>query len=340
VGAVATPGPVVVTGAAGFLGRHIVQAARAKGLPVLAVVRQNTRAEWQADPAITVLAVDLADAAAADRLAPHLAGASAIIHAAGPVTSDPARLARDGIAATVNILAAMEGVKAKPRFVLVSSLALYDVRNIPQGAVLTEETPVQAGDEASYAQTKLAQEKLVAKAADRLGLPVFILRPGVLFGAGHLRNGHLGVQLGMLLIRIGAEGLLPLCHVENCAEAVVIAALKPFDQGFARIETLNLVDSDLPTRKQYVGAIRKAGWPRLVLPVPWGLWKFLAASLAILPGTRSRLPGLMQPQAMRFRLMPMRWSNDRARARLGWVPHFGFDQAMADCLGENQDAGR
>jgi nucleoside-diphosphate-sugar epimerase len=329
-----------VTGAAGFLGRHIVQAARAKGLPVLAVVRQQGLAEWRADPAITALAVDLADATAADRLAPHLTGVCAIIHAAGPVTSDPVRLARDGIAATVNLLAALEGVKAKAHFVLVSSLAIYDVRNVPQDAVLTEETPVLAGDETSYAQTKLAQESLVTKAADRLDLPVFILRPGILFGAGHLRNGHLGVKLGMLLIRIGADGRLPLCYVKNCAEAIVLASLKPIDQQSAKIETLNLMDSDLPTRKQYVNAIRKAGWPRLVLPMPWGFWQFLATSMAILPGTQSRIPGLMQPQAMRFRLMPMRYSNDRARARLGWEPRFGFDQAMADCTGKNQGPGR
>src|SRR5207249_10311439 len=74
------PMRVLITGAGGFVGGAVARRFRERGDDVVALVRDPARTTALADAGVQVVADDLSDVA---RLAEHLQGADAAIHAAG-----------------------------------------------------------------------------------------------------------------------------------------------------------------------------------------------------------------------------------------------------------------
>jgi nucleoside-diphosphate-sugar epimerase len=292
-----------VTGAAGYLGQGVVREALGRGHKVRALVRSGTVEGAE------VVSGDLHDPA----LAGWLAKVDAVVHCAAKLSGSDAEMERDTVAGTAALVAAARTAKVK-RIVLAGSMSVYGGQS--PGDVIDEDARIEPdpGARDAYTRAKLAQEEVVRSA----GQPAWILRIGAIWGPGRLWNGHLGVALGPLLLRCGREGDIPLCHVDHAARAMVAAA-ETAPEG---IEVLNILDSDLPDRIDYVAALRAGGWPKLVVPVPWRLLDLVAR-----PGA-SKLPGLLRRPVLRARLMPLSYSNDRARARLDWEPWMGFEDAM------------
>ena len=218
---------IAITGAAGFLGAATVRAARAAGHEVTALVRDASRAPagWAGDAGITVVARDLATAGAGD-LRADLAGAGAVIHAAASMSGDDAAHEINTIRPTRSLIAALEGSEAGQgaRLVLVSSFSVYGFSGIPEGTVLTEDSPLESRPAMrdAYARAKLTQEAL-ARAAAGQGLAVRILRPGAIYGPGHLLSGQLGILKGGKVICIGGAAQVEAV-VDRICDAVRAAA--------------------------------------------------------------------------------------------------------------------
>ena len=107
---------LAITGATGFVGSAVLDAALAQGHQVRALARRDQTAragvEW--------VRGDLDDAAA---LAALVAGADAVIHVAGLTnTPDPAEFEAANVTGTANVIVAMKGASVK-RLVFVSSLS-------------------------------------------------------------------------------------------------------------------------------------------------------------------------------------------------------------------------
>lgn len=148
------PQPILITGASGFVGRHLVGYLRERGLRVTAMVRRRETAP----PADAVVVADLTDPPSVARAA---AGHPSIVHLAGA-----ADVASASLNAAVNV-GGMEALiaaarPARARILYVSSQCV--------------ERPLQD----AYARTKAAAE---ARLADG-GVPHVILRPTMLLGAG------------------------------------------------------------------------------------------------------------------------------------------------------------
>ena len=324
---------LVITGAGGFVGRHAVAAARARGHAVLALVRRETSIprEWQGDTGVKPIVLDLSTTAASV-LATHLSGTDAVIHAAAGMGGDDADHARDTTGPTEVLLAALAVLthgpgSYLPKLVLVSSLSVYDGQALQAGAVLDEDSPLEAHPEArdAYCRAKLAQEQLCRDAArTTTGFDLAVLRPGAVFGPGRLWNGHLGHPMGPALIRVKDPGEVPVCHVTHCATALVLAAEAPADT----IDTINVIDADRPDRAEYIEALSKGGWPRLVLTLPWGLLARTGKVLGMF-GLGARLPGLLRPAVLHARMKPLRYSTARLEALPGWEQGPGFAELMA-----------
>lgn len=107
---------LAITGATGFVGSAVLDAARAEGHAVRALARRDQPAR----EGVTWVRGDLNDAAA---LAALVQGADAVIHVAGLTnTPDPAAFESANVTGTANVLAAMRAAGVK-RLVFVSSLA-------------------------------------------------------------------------------------------------------------------------------------------------------------------------------------------------------------------------
>lgn len=325
------PLTLVVTGAAGFIGRRVVLEARARGHRVRAVVRPGGPLPvW--DDGVQVHPVDLAGPGAAAALGPVLAGADVVVHAAATLSGDAAAQAALTLGGTRALCEALRAAPAA-NLVLISSLAVYGVRGLRAGDLLTEDTPLARDPSAldAYARAKLEQEAIARAVRPDLT----ILRPGAVFGPGRLWNAHIGIGLGPAVLQLGRAGQVPLSHVDHCAAAIVLAAEHRACSAGSMV--INVVDDDLPDRARFLRALARDGWPRVVLPGDWRLLLVVARGLAAL-GLGARLPGLLRPGILRARMLPLRYSNDRLHRVLGWQPRAGFEATMAHAIKAGKEA--
>lgn len=310
---------LAITGAGGYLGRLTVAAARARGHPVLALVRraESAPAAWQSDNGINVLVLDLAEPGA--DLAEMLRPADAIIHIAASLTGDDKTHARDTIAATERLYQA-----AAPDMpvVLAGSMAVY----IGRAGLVDEDTPLEPrpGERDAYLRAKLGQEALALEHVAQ-GISTRILRLGAIFGPGRLWNAHIGVTIGPLLLRLAGAGQLPLLYAPHAAQALVRAAELPI--ASASVEAFNVVDDDLPDARGFLSALGAAHRPAITLPLPWRLLKPFAQTARAL---RLPSPGVLRPATLLARMAPRRYSNRLAKQALGWSPATSFAVAMRE----------
>jgi UDP-glucose 4-epimerase len=158
------PDQVLVTGAAGFVGRYVVRELLAHGLTCVTMERS---------------ACDLADAGA---VRSFCAGRSwqAVVHLAARIPGtggdELEPMIRDNMVATDNVLGSTPGAA---QFVHVSTL---DVYGRPTALPMDETSPTEPVT--AYGITKLAAEKLVQARRGAAGLPHCILRLSQVYGPG------------------------------------------------------------------------------------------------------------------------------------------------------------
>lgn len=323
---------LVITGAAGYIGRAAVAAARQQGHAVRAIVRNPNHIppEWVSDPKVTVFIADLATGP--DALKTALKGAHSVIHAAGTFSCLAQDQAQDTHAATASILQATHEGNI-PKFVLLSSISVYDTSRVPEGSALTEDSPIEANPDTRdlYCQAKLAQENAAKNAFQNTETALLILRVGAVFGPDRLWNAHLGPPKGPLLFLLEKQGEIPLCQVETCATVLVKAAtLKP---GTAPpVDIINVLDNDLPTRARFVAALRVSGWPRIVIPLTWRILLIVAK---FLPDRPTRI-GLLRAAILTARFKPLIYSNKRLHERLDGVTMMTFEEAMTQAIKQSR----
>lgn len=300
--------PIIITGATGFLGRACVAEARRRGLSVWAVYRSEPLPDWAGDDGIAAIRVDLSQP---DTL-PDLPQNGSLIHCAGHLGDDPGALTRDTVEATRALIDAARGRDI--RFVMISSLAVYNTDALQPGDSVTEASPLiplpgdltQARD--AYAGAKRLQETLLTH--DDEAEDGWVLRPGAIWGPKRSWHALQGFWASKLFVTIGSDGELPLTHVDQCAWAAVEAAQTPTEG----ISVLNVFDDDRPTRARFLRAHRRVfGWPRLNVTVPFGLW---LAMIRLLRPIANHLPGLFREPVLRARMLPLRYPNTRLRSAL------------------------
>lgn len=309
---------LLITGASGRVGRACVAEALSRGHIVRSLHRSGTMPDQAEATNLTRFRADLAT----DDLTTLVKGVDTILHCAAAMRGNDAQMHRDTIAATDRLMAAAlpAGVR---HIVLASSVSIYGLKDLPDGSVITEETPLEndlAGRDA-YTRAKLAQEQSVVAG----GCASTVLRIGAIWGPRQLWNAHLGLAKGPVLLRIGRDGQIPLTHIDRAASAMVLAA----ELGPTGANPLNILDDDLPDRLRYVNALQAGGWPKLVLPVSWHMFDHAARLLSSVP---LRPPGLLRAAALRARMRPVAWSGEKAKTVLALPPQIGFEGLMEQAL--------
>jgi nucleoside-diphosphate-sugar epimerase len=321
---------LLITGANGFLGRHVMTEAVRRGHWVRALVRPSTdvtKLEWYARDRVEVARGDLRSR---QGLSDVVRGVDCVLHLAAAKSGDLYAQYAGTIVATENLLAAMTDAGLH-RIVLASSFAVYDYLKLHDFSLLDENSLLEESgfDRDEYAHTKLVQERLVREHAESHQWDCVILRPGVIWGKDNLFTARLGIQAGRVWVRTGAWARLPLTYVENCAEAVVMAAESKAAQG----QTFNVVDDERPTQRRFASMIRRHFDPRpVIVPVP--LWVMrIVSGLAWqtnkrIFGGRAKIPGLFVPARLAARCRPLRFTNQKIKNGLGWKPRYSLREAL------------
>lgn len=327
---------LLVTGAAGFLGRYVVAEALRRGHAVTVMLRsaELPKFGWVGHPRLSIVQADLR---ARRGLTDAVRGVDAVLHLAAAKSGDMYAQYSGTVVATENLLTAMTEAGVG-RLVQVSSFSVYDYLKIPMFSTVTEDSPVEkdAFKRDEYAHTKLVQEQIVRDHAGGAGWRFTILRPGVIYGKDNFFTARLGVEAGRVWIRIGRWAQLPLTYVENCAEAVVMAAENESAAG----QTLNVVDDNPPTQARYARLLQKRLSPRpMIVPLAWSVMCFVAGMGSVvnkvLLGNRAKVPGLLVPARLHARCKPLRYANEKIKSVLNWKPRYSLTEALDRSIGSS-----
>lgn len=315
---------VLVTGASGFIGLRVVQNLLEKGYhQIRCFVRPSSKATEIADlietglfPGLHILRGNLI-AREDCRMAVHKV--AVVIHlAAGRGEKSIPDAFVNSVVTTRNLLEACGDHGCIRRFVHISSFAVYS--NAEPGARMLSESreiekhPELRGDAYCFAKTK--QEQLVASLAGKLSIPMVILRPGVVYGPGNLAiSGRVGIDTFGIFLHMGGSNRIPLSYVDNCAEAIVLAALTPGIEG----EAFNVVDDDLPTSREFLREYKRKVKSFSSLFVP----KMCSYSLCRLWESYSAWSeGQLPPVFNRSRWYSLwrntKYTNQKLKQQLGW----------------------
>lgn len=322
----------LVTGANGFVGRHVVERFLRVGDGVRALVRPSTdvlRLPFHDD--VDWFRGDL-------RRCPDLKSAfsdiDGVVHIAAAVSGSPEEQFSSTVVATENLINAMSQSETD-RIILISSFSVYDWDKA--GRKLDESSPLEASDlyqRDGYAIAKSWQEQVVREAATRFGWNLTVLRPGFVWGRGNEWCVGLGDVVGSKHVIIGPLRRLPLTHVVNCADCVVQCSNNPGASG----QTFNVVDSGNPRAWQFAADyLARSGVSGYRIPVPYHVG-LSAAKIAkgisrIAFGKQGRLPGVLVPKRYAARFKTPRFSNAKLREQIGWRPPLDYRAAVAQTYG-------
>lgn len=185
----------LVTGAAGFLGRHVVAALVDAGHDVTALVRPHSTGGVSS---ARVVAGDVLDPASLDAAS---RGVDGVFHLAGRVSRDPADaelLHRLHVRGTRNVIDAALATSVK-RVVIASTSGTIGISESPDVHDETSPTPSGLIARFPYYRTKLqAEEEALSRSDDRL--EVVSVNPSLLLGPGDV-NGSSTEDVGKFLTR-------------------------------------------------------------------------------------------------------------------------------------------
>lgn len=178
---------ILVTGASGFLGQHLVRQLSRQGKTIRAIYHKNSPTEvLQQLPGVHWQQCDLLDLFAVEEI---LNGIDAIYHCAAIVSFHPAdkeRMLHFNVESTVNIVneALVQNVR---KMVFVSSVAALG-RNENNKDITEEEQWEESSYNSNYGLSKHLSEIEVWRGVAE-GLDAVIVNPTIMLGAGNWNEG-------------------------------------------------------------------------------------------------------------------------------------------------------
>ncbi len=314
---------VLVTGAHGFIGSHLVEKLLAEGAQVRALI-----SPWgELDNLAAVperLELVRADVTVQESLRGVCEGVDVVYHAAARVADYGAAEAfyRVNVGGTENLLREAEGAHVQ-RLVLVSSVAVHrysgfrdaDPRKQPRD-----------GNINAYARSKIAAED----ALKSNNLETVIVRPGLWpFGTRDPNFARIAEALarGRLPLVEGGQAVINTAYSENLVEGLWLAGTTPQAAG----KTYLITDEGSPSWNELFTELARllgAPLPRFSLPG----WLSEAAGQLVERGYSLFAPKL-EPPLTRYRGALMRrdihFSLREAQSELGYAPSVSWQEGLA-----------
>ncbi|QXP84586.1 SDR family oxidoreductase [Methylococcus sp. Mc7] len=315
---------ILVTGANGFVGRHLVTVLVERGHRVTAAVRRDDAA----------LPAGIAEIRVVGDIGPDtdwtgaLDGIDAVVHLAARVhvmrETAPAPLSRFR---QVNVLGTKCLARAAARtgvghFVYLSSVKVHGETS-PEGTPFTE--AMTPAPEDAYGLSKWEAEQALAGIAAETGLGVTVFRPPLVYGPGVRANfARLveAVRRGVPLPFGAVQNRRSLVYVGNLADAIATSLSRAEAIG----QTFLVSDGTALSTAELVRSIAQALQRKPRLPaIPPALLRLAGA----LTGKRAEIGRLLGDLAVDDSLL---------RSRLGWHPRYGLEEGLAATVPET--AGR
>lgn len=316
---------VLITGATGFVGYHLIEKALSAGLDVYAAVRPNTNRSHLTEFNIQYIDLDYNDIPGLTKtLEQHQF--SYIIHAAG-TTKAKTKADYDKVNAEYSRNLALAAVGARinlEKFVFVSSLAaLGPLTDL--SAEIHDDT--EAHPVTSYGASKLLAEQYLSEIKN---LPMVVIRPTAVYGP---REKDI-----FILFKSISKGLEPhigrfkqqlsFIYVKDLAD-VIIQALFSSTTG----KQYNISDGHVYDRYLLAQLAKKVlNKKTFKFHIPVGVVALIAALMDVLYANSKNTPTLNKEKMAELTAINWACSIDRAKRDLEYEPKFNLESGITDTM--------
>ncbi len=301
---------VLVTGAGGFIGSHLVERLVETGACVRAFVRYNSRGDpgmlrWVAPQTITQLELLGADLRDQEAVRKAVEGCQVVFHLGALISIPysyvhPAEVAETNLIGTLNVLLACRSAGVE-RLIHTSTSEVYGTA---QRVPIDESHSLHA--QSPYSASKIGADKLAQSFFCSYDLPVVTVRPFNTFGPRQSARAVIPAivtqALGNQTIRLGAlDATRDFTYVDDTINGFVCAATARAVEG----QTFNLGTG----QEISIGS--------------------LAEKIIQKTGSQAKIsldPARLRPQASEVRRLLS--DNSQARERLAWKPGVSFDEGL------------
>jgi NAD dependent epimerase/dehydratase len=240
--------PILVTGADGFIGSHVVEELLSQGARVRALVMYNSFNSWgwldrlpaAARGAIEVVAGDIRDG---DCVRRAVKGCGGVLHLAAliaiPFSYDaPEAYVDTNIKGTLNLLLAARDLGVE-RFVQTSTSEVYGTA---QSVPIDERHPLNA--QSPYAASKIGADQMALAFHDSFAAPVTVIRPFNTYGPRQSARAVIPTIITQLLagagtVRLGAlHPTRDLSFVRDTAQGLIAGLAAPSEQVLGQVINL------------------------------------------------------------------------------------------------------
>jgi UDP-glucose 4-epimerase len=308
-------GLALVTGAAGFIGSHLVERLVADGWDVRALARYTSRPDagyLDALPAATRGAVEIVRGNVEDPTATAAAvkGAGVVFHLAALIGipysyAAPQQYVATNVVGTLNVLEAARAAGGDTRVVCVSTSEVYGTARYTP---IDEEHPLQA--QSPYSATKIGAEKLAQSYALSFALPVTVVRPFNTYGPRQSARAVIPTIVSQCLrgreIRLGSlDPVRDFNFVGDTVRGLIAAGTAATTPG----DVFNVGSGHAVTVGEVVRLVQE----------------LCGTSLPVVTDDARVRPA-------RSEVMELRCDNRRAKERLGWEPHATLAEGLRETI--------
>ena len=323
---------VLVLGGTGFIGRQLIKELLDKGYAVRAAARGSSPAlEELGNDRLEIVRADMRSTGDLERI---LDGIETVFHLA---TSDSKTwdefVEREVEPARALARACLErGVK---RLIYTGTIDSFYAGG--RAGTITEDTSLDRNIKRrnNYARAKAAAEDVLMEMHRKEGLPVVILRPGIVIGRGG-NPFHWGVgkwsSEGVVETWGDGTNKLPLVLVDDVASGLVRAMETPGIEG----RTYNLVDEPLLSARDYIAGLERLGGFKIEAHAR-PIWRFFLEDLAKWPikvavghPDAQRVPSYSDWESRTQRAV---FDSRRTREELGWTPISDPERMVSEGIG-------
>jgi len=321
---------ILVTGATGFIGSHLVKELKNQGHEITCLVRKTSNINKFKELNVDFAYGDIQDkkslegAVEEKEVIYHLIGIGSL----SANTEEEFKKFYDiNVLGTKNLLNAVLsknlGIK---KVIYLSSTAAVGLQN----GIVNEETachPVTP-----YQKSKYESEKLILDYYERYGLPITIIRPCMVYGPGSLHSEILHmckfIKKGIFPLFNNGNNSVPLVYVADLVQGIALAAEK------ARGGEIYFITNDkVSTMNQIIDAISQTMGVRVFrIKIPKKLAKFCAYMLENIA-----LMLKFKPIITRERIESMStnrvFSVEKAKKELGYKPKVTMEEGVKETVG-------
>lgn len=208
---------VLLTGASGFVGHHLVELLHKEGFEIRCLVRKTSKVEEIKDKVKLVYG----EITIPESLNDAVKGVDYIIHLAGLVkATTPKKYYEVNTQGTINLFnATLNNNPNIKRFVYISSQAASSPSEIP----IKEDFP--SNPVTSYGKSKLATEKFLEENLNKL--PITIIRPSAVYGPydKEFLPVYQIINKGFEILVKGGKTKISMVYAKDLAKSIFLAML-------------------------------------------------------------------------------------------------------------------